>query len=142
MSQGAFKNRAIKRGGRGGCPNFIAKDRRGGQGFGKFYRAINVQICCSFGKLFLLMILVILAIKLYLLKKFFFIHIWEHSQSESYKFRSFQSLLPNLSGWSLLGHISGKHLPRPVIHVQSRCGKNLSRPSLMLFCLHATRHSE
>ena len=28
------------------------------------------------------------------------------------------------------GHILAIHLPRSVIHVQSRCGKNISRPSL------------
>ena len=44
-------------------------------------------------------------------------------------------------GVKISGHLLAIHLPRSVIHAQSQCGKNLSRPSLTLFCLHATRHS-
>ena len=49
---------------------FSRKISQGGQGFGKFSRTINVQIFCTFEKLFSLKILVILTIKLYLLKPF------------------------------------------------------------------------
>ena len=58
-----------QKGGRG-VSQFSCKILQGGQGFEKFSRAINVQILCTFEKLFSLKILVILAIKLYLLKPF------------------------------------------------------------------------
>ena len=48
---GAFKNRAIKRGGRG--PNFIAKYRRGGRCLGNFITQLMYKSAAVLGWLFL-----------------------------------------------------------------------------------------